>query len=259
MVERQAEARIRTTEWEDIQYKHGNRVGKYRDNEMEILAQKLADANPNIQLRAYDPVAEKVKEKMERGGYDVDTNDVEDMVDKDDMGDDDDDALAVFRQRRMAEMQKLKETHVFGVVTHVPGSDYIKEVTEGSAKSWVVAILTMLGNEDSENLLQIMRQVASRNRDVRFVSMIAQEAIPKFPAKHVPCVLLYKDGVMQQQTTGLEQWQERKEVTLASVEKALQGFGVIHREEYVRDDEEDRDDDLRMRMAYKTGDVLRKK
>lgn len=158
----------------------------------------------------------------------------------------------------MAELQKQSQTHVFGVVTHVPGSDYIKEVTEGSEKSWVVAILTMLGNDDAENLITIMRQAASRNRDVRFVSMIAQEAIPNFPAKHVPCVLLYKEGTMQQQLTGLEPWQERKEVTLASVERNLQSFGVINREEYERDDDED-DDDVRLRMAYKTGDILRKR
>jgi hypothetical protein len=259
MVERTADGRIRTTEWEDIQYKHGNKVGQYETREMEILAQRIVASNPNLQLQAYDPVAEKVQDKRDRGGYDG-----PDPTDPDSAGageacdDDDDDVLAAYRQRRLAELQRQEQTHVFGAVKAISGSDYVREITEASSSCWVVGVMMADGHADCDLLLNVLAKVAQRNRDVKFVSLVAKQAVPNFPDKHLPCVLLYHKGDMKAQLTGPEHWMEgkNKNITVSSVERKLQGHRVIAREEY---GEEDVDGDAtdRERVMLKTGDALR--
>ena len=249
-MERQANGRIRTTEWEDIQYKHGNKVGKYQTHELELLAQKLADANPNIQLQAYDANEERVRDKLERGGYDAENPQSLDDV----QSDEDDDALAAFRRKRMMELKQQQATHVFGVVRHINGADYVAEITEGSANCWVVGAMIETGHEDCEALLQILRQVASRHRDVKFVSLLAKEAVAKLPAKMLPCVVFYYKGTLMKQLTELTAWKQGKELSIESVERCLGRAGVLQL------DEEDNDkDELEERFAWKSGDAIRRK
>ncbi|ORC84611.1 uncharacterized protein TM35_000431790 [Trypanosoma theileri] len=244
MVERTADQRIRTTEWEDIQYKHGNRVGKYATNELGILAQKIADENVNTCLKAYDPHEERVRDKMERGGYDTEQKEGESGVDHlltgEGSDDDDDEALAAFRRKRLAELQRQQEAQRFGVLRHISSGDYTTEVTEASANNWVVALLIKPGNNDCEKLLSVMKVAAQRHRDVKFLSMISTETIKNFPDRHLPCVLLYKNKQLQQQLTELRSWtSKRNELSLESVERVLHHYGVIHKEEFDVEEEED--------------------
>ena len=253
MVERTADGKIRTTEWEDIQYKHGNKVGQFETKEMEILAQRIVSAHPNLQLQAYDPVAEKVAAKGERGGYDgSDPTNPDGQED-----DDDDDALAEFRRRRLAELQRAQQTHVFGVVKRIDGADYVKEITESSANCWVIGVMMREGHADCDLLLKVLSSVAQRNRDVKFVSLVAKEAVANFPDKHLPCVLLYYKSDMKAQLTGAEHWMEgkNKNITVSSIERKLQSYGVIQREEYAEEIDGDATDNER--ISLKTGDALR--
>lgn len=233
-MERSADNRIRTTEWEDVQYKFGNKVGKYASHELEILAQGIADANENTCLKPYDREAERVEDKMERGGYEFAEGregDPEAVLDPDD----DDDALAAIRRRRLAEMQRQKEQERFGVLRHVPGSDYVKEVTDASESNHVVAVLIKPGDSNCEAMLSVMRSVAQRHRDVKFVSMVSTEAIPSFPDKHLPCVLLYRSKALKNQVTGLDAWKAKNQLSIHTVERMLRLNGVLPQE----DEEED--------------------
>ncbi|KAH9597230.1 phosducin [Trypanosoma melophagium] len=242
MVERTADQRIRTTEWEDIQYKHGNRVGQYAANELGILAQKIAEANVNTCLKAYDPHEERVRDKMERGGYGTEQKEEESGMDHLLVGegnDDDDEALAAFRRKRLAELKQQQEAQRFGVLRHISSGDYMAEVTEASSTHWVVALLIKPGNNDCERLLSVMKVAAQRHRDVKFLSMISTETIKNFPDRHLPCVLLYKNKQLQQQFTELTSWtSKRKELSLESVERVLHLYGVIHKEEFDVEEEE---------------------
>ncbi|KAG8345634.1 hypothetical protein ERJ75_001529300 [Trypanosoma vivax] len=238
MVERTADQRIRTTEWEEVQYKFGNRVGKYATNELQLLAQKIADENVNACLKAYDPNEEKVLEKMERGGYETDPHRIGSNVE--DVVDDDDEALAALRRKRLAELQRQKEMERFGVLRHVPGADYISEVTEASSNHWVIAMLVKPGDSNCEALLSVMRVVAQRHRDVKFLSMVSTEAIKGFPDRHVPCVLFYREKTLQQQLTGIDAWRSKhKQLSLESVEHVLYRRGVIIGDNYEIDEDED--------------------
>ncbi|ESL10184.1 hypothetical protein TRSC58_02087 [Trypanosoma rangeli SC58] len=242
MAERTADRRIRTTEWEDIQYRHGNKVGKYATNELEVLAQKIADENVNACLKAYDPNEERVRDKLERGGYDTELqlgeSNTEDNI-ADDIVDDDDEALLALRRKRMAELRKEQEAQRFGVLRHVPGSDYMAEVTEASAAHWVVVLLIKPGNGDCEALLSVMRVLAQRYRSVKFISMISTEAIKNFPERHLPCVLLYNEKKLQQQLTELTPWRAKdRQISVGSVERVLHRHGVLTSEEFDAEEED---------------------
>ncbi|KAL7701558.1 phosducin [Lotmaria passim] len=229
-MERTADNRIHTTEWEDVQYKYGNRVGKYQTHELEILAQKIADKNQNTCLTAYDPQAERVADKLERGGYDCEREAETDVAAVGEE-DDDDDALIAIRKRRILELQRKTAMERFGVLRHVPGADYVAEVTEASATCWVVAALIKPGHSDCEALLTVLRTVAQRHKAVKFVSLISTEAIPSFPDRHLPCVLLYHKKELKKQVTNLDEWMQKKQLNVRTVESLLSRYGVLPRNE----------------------------
>ncbi|KAG5492997.1 hypothetical protein JKF63_01578 [Porcisia hertigi] len=243
-MERTADKRIHTTEWEDVQYRYGNRVGKYETHELEILAQKIADQNENTCLTAYNPQAEKIEARSQRNGSKSDKGCMDDgpsaLVDSDD---DDDDALAAIRRKRMMELQRQKAKERFGVLRHIPGADYIAEVTAASSTCWVVAALMKPGHSDCEALLTVLRTVAQRHRSVKFVSIISTEAIPNFPDCHLPCVLLYHGKELKKQVTGLADWQTQRHLTVATVERVLIQSGVFPRSEDDTGDEAGEKDD----------------
>lgn len=247
-MERSADNRIRTTEWEDIQYKHGNRVGKYQTQELEILTQRLADKHQNAGLRSYDPQQERLSARYEqlsdedddcnspgsskqlelsrsgRGNSDVVTAPYDA---EDDDGNDDDVALMRLRRQRLREMKEQEARNCFGVLRHIAGSDYIAEVTEASQHNWVVAALVKPAHNECEVLLNLLRAVAQKQRAIKFVSIISTEAIPAFPDKHLPCVLLYHNKSLVQQITGLDAWRRPGvELGVMTVECNLRQRGV---------------------------------
>lgn len=240
MVERTADGRLRTTEWEDIQYKHGNRVGQYRDREIDIVAQKLADANPDAQLESYDPIRERVQEKLERGGYEKSSG-IRDEVDHgalasrdvDDDGAetsalDDDDALELFRQRRLREMQQSVQSAAagFGRLKRITKASYVEDITNASLQCPVLAVMAKDGHDASDALLRVMSDVCGRQTSMKFVCIPAEEAISMFPAKHIPCCLIYQQGKLVHQVTGLDTW-GGKQLSVSSCERALRQLGLI--------------------------------
>jgi hypothetical protein len=251
MVERTADGYIRTTEWEDIQYKHGNKVGNYATREAEILGQRLMESHADALLMAYDPNAEKVQAKAERGGYDTEPG-----GSVDDVGSDEDDALAALRRKRMLELQRESSTRVHGTLRHIAGSDYVAEITDCSATCPVVAVMVKLGHEDCDALLQVMRDVARKYPDVKFVSLIAEEAVHKFPEKHLPCVVVYQGGKLITQLTELAPWKEGTSLSVASVVKRLERVGIVPK----GDDEDGHEDwQLQQKFAWRSGDAIRHK
>lgn len=236
---------LHTTEWEDIQYQFGNRVGKYETHEEEILMRKAEQTAPelNKHLEAYDPEEEKRKDQEERA------KDPEGTLDRDGSGDngappidsdDEEDYLEKLRRKRREELQKQLADNRFGVLRSIPGSAYVKEVTEDSANCWVVALLIQPGQSDCEALRTAMSNVAQRFKFVKFVSMLFTDALGNaFPVHHLPCVLLYRHMKLQHQLTGPETWKDRREVNVAQVERVLRQYGVLPAEESEEDSSKD--------------------
>ena len=234
MVERTADARIRTTEWEDIQYKHGNRVGQYRDREHEILAQKLVDRTKDALWATYDPTAERVTDKLERGGYEHPEHVASEAAARgsDSDGDDDDDEddfLAQYRAQRRAKLEEQVARNAFGRLRRIAGATYVAEITEASrGGAWVVAVLVEDGDAVCDQLLASLDSVAAEHASVKFVHMVAIEAIPNFPKKQVPLTLLYRDGKVQDQVIR-EDW--GKTLSKETVQRVLCRYGVLPRDE----------------------------
>ncbi|CCW66095.1 unnamed protein product [Phytomonas sp. Hart1] len=228
-MERTADGRIRTTEWEEIQYKYGNKVGKYQTHELEILTQKIADKHDDTCLRSYNPQEEKLADKLNQRCAEGEGQDAE--IPNINSSDDEDEVLAEIRQRRMAELKRQLQTECFGTLRHISGANYVKEITESSEKNCVVAALIKPGHSDCESLLNVLRTVAQRNRDSKFVSMISTEAIPNFPDKHLPCVLLYANKSVKTQITGLETWKHKGQLSVHTVERVLKEQGFLNRED----------------------------
>lgn len=249
---------LHTTEWEDIQYQFGNRVGKYETHEEEILWRKASKdpAVSNRNLAIYDPKKEKseyFRYCMDEGSSSADEEtssdeeetkgEVESVLDQKDTKkvttditeeEDESSVLEKIRKKRLDELKKgLLETAVnAGCLRSVSGSAYVKEVTEESVRFWVVAILVQPGESNCEALLSAMRTVAQRQRAVKFVSMVYTEVVgPTFPVQHLPCVLLYRHGKMQQQLTGPDHWKVRREMNCDQIEKTLRFFGVLSSED----------------------------
>lgn len=217
-MQRTADNPIQTTDWEDVQYQFGNRVGKYETHEAEILMQKEAQLHLNNGLESYNPEKEKEKEKAGRQAEEEEPTEGKGEDDSDEELDD----LEKLRQKRMLELKQKMADDRFGVLKAIPGKDYVKEVTVGSEKNWVVALLVQPGHSDCEALLTAMRTVALKHRFVKFVSMIYTEAVDmSFPLTHLPCVVMYHEGKLQHQLTGGEPWKERRDISVAHVERVL--------------------------------------
>lgn len=257
---------LHTTEWEDIQYQFGNRVGKYETHEEEILQRKAANdpSAQNRHLKTYNIQKEKKEFFRTQRGDKCSENSEDTEVSSDEeeprRGEekcldckansissseniaDDDTEDAILEKIKMQRLKELKKSFSMmpsggGTLRSIPGSDYIKEVTEDSARFWVVAILVQPGESNCEALLSAMRTVAQRQKLVKFVSMLYTQVVDaSFPVHHLPCVLLYKDGRMQQQLSGPELWIVRREMDCAHIEKVLRHYGVLGQNE---DDEED--------------------
>eukprot|EP00759_Apiculatamorpha_spiralis_P033080 PhF_6_TR3428/c0_g1_i3/m.4991 len=211
MAERRADGHIRTTEWEDVQYKFGNAVGKYYDQEAEIVAQRTREAHPENPCEVYDPL----RDKAERLDNDVEDQDL-----------DDDDALAAYRRKRMAEVQSSLATPSFGTVRAITSETYVSEVTEASAKSWVVLLLTEQQHAKCDQLLSVFHTVAQQRKDIKFVTIKATDAVKNFPTQELPCVLLYHDRALYKQLTGLELWGGRN-VSTQTVLMQLKLQGIV--------------------------------
>lgn len=226
MAERAADGKIQTTQWEDIQYKHGNKVGRYATHELEICAQKLAERHIDAPLETHNRLRERLRDAAERGQRGEEVN--EDLVDEDpemaqavlDGEDDEDEILERFRAARRREMLEQQATNCFGRVKPISGASYVQEITEASAQHIVVGVLAEHNNEGCLDLLPLMDQVAQRHMDVKFVTCKSTEAIPNFPAKHLPCVVVYRAGQLVAQLTGMEPWC-RKGITKPTLETVM--------------------------------------
>jgi len=212
MSTRTAEGRIRTTEWEDVQYKFGNAVGQYFDEaqERKILEQKAREANPANPCPVFNPLAEKAEARDEAQNSD----------------DEDDDALAAFRKQRRAEIESTSKTPQFGVVKHISAESYVAEVTEASLRSWVILLMMELKHTKCEQLLAVFHTLSAKYRDVKFVTIKSTDAVKNFPISELPCVLLYHKQSLHKQLIGLEPWGGRN-VTSETAIMALQLEGVL--------------------------------
>lgn len=131
-----------------------------------------------------------------------------DLDELDELEDEEDEAfLDSYRQKRMQEMAELQTKSIFNQVYPIQKPEYSKEVTEASNAAWVLVLLTSSSgtNIESQKLIELWRQLATKFGDVKFCQMQADLCIEGYPDRNTPTILIYKDGDIKRQVVTLKE------------------------------------------------------
>jgi len=190
------------TEWEDTLIKHGIMEApvEQKDDDDEFL--------DFLNQEKEDPLAKKSLEEL---------NSLEDDVAED--------TLAIFRERRLKELQFKQAREIYGSVPTITQSEWQREVTQ-ITDTFVVVHLFMFSVPDCQFLSQLMESVARKFRACKFVKIVAQDAVPNFPEANVPTILVYRNGSVFKQFVGLLEFGGKKS-TADTVEWVLANAGII--------------------------------
>lgn len=89
------------------------------------------------------------------------------------------------REKRIAEMMAQAARNKFGDIQPISKDEWTREVTEGSSDHWVIAYLWDDALEECKLMDNVLREVAKKHRDVKFVSIQALACIENWPSRYV--------------------------------------------------------------------------
>jgi hypothetical protein len=195
------------TEWNDILRKHG------------ILPEKPPDPEPVIQEALLDAQRRAHEDRLE----DKDLDELHDLEDEEDEA-----FLEKYRKQRLAELSTLQKSSVHGQVYPLQKPDYARDVTEASAKCFVLVHLTSsLGtNVESRVLTELWRHLARKYGDVKFCETRADLCIEGYPERSVPTILVYRDGDIKRQVVTLRELNGVR-TNMADLERLLIEVGAV--------------------------------
>jgi len=178
-----------TTEWEDLQVKHGN-----------WEAREKPEPPPEWAPREERSAKEKVEACDEAG----DLSDLEDDFD-------DDRFMAQYREARLKELRMKEEAAArvkilpqgHGEPVFIKRDEFIKHVTEAEHGTWVVVFLFQNGHEGCELMSRCLTELSRKYVGTKFVKIISTDCIANYPDQLLPTLILYKDGKVQTTLEGL--------------------------------------------------------
>jgi hypothetical protein len=159
------------TEWDDALIKHGIKeaqVVQATDDDLhqEGVARHLAsDPHANKSLAELDTLEDELEDNV----------------------------IAHYRARRIEQMKAKAKLEIYGQVYHIREQDFIQEVSQAPADTYVVLHLFAATEPECQILDKFMGQVAAKHRAVKFCKIRAQEAIHNFPSHKCPTILIYKN------------------------------------------------------------------
>ncbi|PNS19596.1 hypothetical protein CAC42_7440 [Sphaceloma murrayae] len=174
------------TEWNDILRKH------------KIIPEKPEDPSAKIEEALVE--AHQLAHESRLEGKDLDELDA--------LEDEEDEAfLDTYRQKRLQELATLKSTSVYNQVYPVQKPEYAKEVTEASNQAHVFVLLTSSSgtNVQSQVMIEMWRDLASKFGDVKFCQMQANLCIEGYPDRNTPTILVYRNGDIKRQIVTLKE------------------------------------------------------
>lgn len=193
----------RTTEFDDALIQRG-----IVTTEQAMMA-KGASAEDAVRL------AEE-KRQQQQPQYDTNENTKEtkgsnnnsDMSDEDSDFDDDDAFLQEYRQQRMNQWKKERESNPHSSsqsrILHIGRDDWKRAVNEASAYNWVVVTMVEASGDRRDRVVQELQKFANEfNHDddekpmPSLVTIAASDAIPNWPQDRVPAMFAYRHGVKQ--------------------------------------------------------------
>ena len=155
-----------------------------------------------------------------------------------DENDTDDEFLEKYRQMRLKELRGASHPS-HGRVAYISRSDWTREVNEASGDGqWVVVNLTR-GSDSAvistahidacQAVEDATAELAAKFPDVKFVSITSSSANENWPPQSLPTLFCYKDGKLQRQLIGLDEFGGHG-ITTGRVEWRLAQLGVVETE-----------------------------
>ncbi|XP_055558958.1 phosducin-like protein 3 [Falco biarmicus] len=174
------------TEWNDILRKKGILPPKENLEEQERAKEEeqLAILQKSLVKTYEDMTLEELEEN------------------EDEFNEEDEKAIEMYRQQRLAEMKAAQMKNKFGEVLEISGKDYVQEVTKAGKGIWVVLHLYKQGIPLCALINQHMSGLARKFRDVKFIKAISTTCIANYPDKNLPTIFIYLEGDIKAQFIG---------------------------------------------------------
>lgn len=224
-------ARRETTEWDDWQRRLGNKP----ELEPEWEPDKFVP-RPEIEADAAKPDATWLA-NVER------TDEAEGAGDADGCADDRE--LEQLRRRRLAELRAGPAAPDFGgVVKPIGHADFVEEVTDPSARVWVVVLLYKPRHPECDALGACLDELARKHRHTKFVRIVSTECIPGYPDGNLPTLIVYRHRDVARSFVGVGPYGGRR-FSPEGVAYALRQAGAFGTDEADADAQERERDRLR--------------
>ncbi|XP_051762545.1 phosducin-like protein 3 [Ctenopharyngodon idella] len=121
---------------------------------------------------------------------------------EDEFNDEDELAIELYRQKRLAEWKANQIKNTFGELSEISGQDYVQEVNNAGAGIWVVLHLYKPGIPLCTLINQHLSQLASKFPQTKFLKSVSITCIPNYPDRNLPTVFVYYEGEMKAQFIG---------------------------------------------------------
>lgn len=141
-------------------------------------------------------------------------------------GEEDEEFLNIYKQKRFEEIKKLTAKSKFGLVLHLSKPEYKQEVTVGSDDVYVLVHLSSSAKIQSRLLSQLFVQAAEKFKEIKFVEIPGNRAIENYPDANCPTLLIYHKGDVLKQYITLTQLGGNA-TTLEDLEKVLVDIGSV--------------------------------
>ncbi|KAI5935663.1 phosducin-like protein 3 isoform X1 [Manis javanica] len=174
------------TEWNDILRKKGILPSKdsLKDLEKEAEEEEQRVLEQSV-VKTYESMTLEELEENE-----------------DEFNEEDERAIEMYRQQRLAEWKATKLKNKFGEVLEISGKDYVQEVTKAGEGLWVILHLYKQGIPLCALINQHFSGLARKFPDVKFIKAISTTCIPNFPDRNLPTVFIYLEGDIKAQFIG---------------------------------------------------------
>ncbi|XP_054643872.1 phosducin-like protein 3 [Dunckerocampus dactyliophorus] len=171
------------TEWNDILRKKGilppKEVPKEDEEEEQLALQQTSV------VKTYENMTLEELEENE-----------------DEFEEDDEAAIEMYRQKRLAEWKANQVKNVFGEVTEISGQDYVNEVNKAGEGIWVVLHLYKQGIPLCALINQHLSALARKFPQAKFLKSISTTCIANYPDRNLPTIFVYFEGEIKAQFIG---------------------------------------------------------
>ncbi|XP_018595385.1 phosducin-like protein 3 [Scleropages formosus] len=171
------------TEWNDILRKKGILPPKEAPKEDDETEERVPERRSVV--KTYEDMTLEELEENE-----------------DEFNEEDEAAIEMYRQKRLAEWRANELKKAFGEVKEISGQDYVQEVNKAGDGIWVVLHLYKPGIPLCTLINQHLSALARKFPQTKFLKSISTTCIPNYPDRNLPTIFVYSEGEMKAQFIG---------------------------------------------------------